>query len=395
MVARNTQQKTSELESAEELRGKLGMQNMDDKLMRSVMEADKSAIDKGKLVEAGLDMGISAFTPELIFDQMAKDYRLAEHLYGQTIIRELFGEEPDYISKNIQIPEYRKLLKDKLKTRLKQLSDEGIIDRGFSITEKGIELASLVMYTEELDNLVPKGIAGERLHKKKSQYGGRDEIRDFTMGDRYRDIALKRSLKTSIRRGHEKLRPEDLRIFERQSKGKCFIVYALDASGSMRGEKITSCKKAGIALAYKAVSNKDRVGLIVFGEKIKARVDPTGDFSRLLKEMVRIRASKRTDIVRTIRESVEMFPSSDATKHLILLSDALPTTGSRPENETVEAAGVAANAGITISVVGINLNRKGEELARKIADVGKGKLYSVRNLESIDKIILEDYHSVA
>lgn len=363
--------------------------------MHSVLEGDKETVEKGKLIESALDMGINSFTPDIMMGQLVQNYKLAEQLYGQTIIRELFGEDPDYIEKNISIPEFQKLLRNKLKERLKGLSDDGIVDRKFNITEKGIELASLVMYSEELDNIVPKGIAGERINKKISHYGSKEDVRQYKRGDRYKDIAIKRSLKTAIRRGHSELAKDDLRTFERESKGQCYIIYALDASGSMKGKKIGSCKKAGIALAYKAISNKDKVGIIVFGEDIKSFVEPTDDFSRILKEIVKITASKKTDIVKTIKRAIEMFPGINVTKHLILLSDAMPTAGEKPEEETLEAAGMAESAGITISIIGINLNEKGEDLAKKIVEIGRGRLYSIRDLEEMDKIILEDYYSVA
>ncbi|MBD3313721.1 VWA domain-containing protein [Candidatus Woesearchaeota archaeon] len=394
-MARSIQQNYSQLEEAEEASGKLKMQNIDDKMMRSVLESDKDTIDKGKLVESAFDMGINSFSPDLMFEQVVNNFKLAEQIYGESILRELFGEEPDYIEKNVRIPEFQRQLKNSLKKNLKELSDDGIIDRKFNITEKGIELASLVMYTEELDNIIPKGFAGQRMHKKQSHYGGKEDVKDFRRGDRYKDIALRKSIKTAIRRGHKDIHDKDLKTFERQSRGQVNIIYALDSSGSMKGRKIGSCKKAGIALAYKAVSNKDKVGLIVFGEDIKSQVEPTMDFTRLLKEIVRIKASKKTDLVKTIERAVEIFPDNDATKHLILLTDAMPTAGEMPEKETLEAAGIAANADITISLVGINLNKKGEELARKIIEIGKGRLYSIKNLENMDKLVLEDYYSVA
>jgi len=394
VIQRSSSPKVSETEKAEEMSGKLKMQHVDDKLMHSVLEADKETIDKGKLVESALDMGINSFTPDAMFEQLVENYKLAEQIHGQSIIRELLGEEPDYVEKNIKIPEFQRMVKHKLKKRLKTLTDEGIIDSKFNITEKGIELAALVMYTEELDNIIPKGFTGQRVHKKMSHYGGKESIKEYKKGDRYKDLAVKRSIRTAIRRGHDNLAPEDLRTYERQSKGEVYIIYAMDASGSMKGKKIGSCKKAGIALAYKAISNKDKVGLIVFGEEIKAHVDPTTDFPKLLKEIVKIRAAKKTDLVKTMKKAVEMFPNIHATKHLILLSDAMPTAGENPEKETIEAAGIAANSDITISIVGINLNEKGEELAKKIVEIGKGRLYSINNLENMDKLILEEYYKV-
>ena len=40
----------------------------------------------------------------------------------------------------------------------------------------------------------------------------------------------------------------------------------------MKGPKIGACKRAGIALAYKAIEEKDKVGLIVFGILIGVEV---------------------------------------------------------------------------------------------------------------------------
>jgi len=185
-----------------------------------------------------------------------------------------------------------------------------------------------------------------------------------------------------------------LQVYEKQSKGESYIIYALDASGSMKGRKIESCKKAGIALAYKAISEKDKVGLIVFGSDIKNSIGPTSNFTSLIMEITKVRASKETDIVSTIKKSVELFPSGNVTKHLILLTDALPTAGKDPEKETLEEASIAGSKGITISIIGIGLDSRGKDLARKIAELGNGRVYIAKNSENIDQIILEDYYSL-
>ena len=114
----------------------------------------------------------------------------------------------------------------------------------------------------------------------------------------------------------------------------------------------------------------------------------------MLKEITRIKASKETDIVSTLQKAIELFPSENITKHLILLTDALPTKGDEPEKSTLEEASTARSKGITISLVGINLDEKGKKLAEKITEIGEGRLYVVRNLENVDEIVLEDYYSV-
>jgi Mg-chelatase subunit ChlD len=319
---------------------------------------------------------------------------MAKHIFGPSLLKLATGYDPDYIKKNINIPEFQKELRFRIQKNIEKLKEEGLLSKDNEINDKGIELASLVMYFEELDKITPTGILGEKIHKRVSIYGSKEDFRNYKKGDRYKDITIKKSAKLAIRRGHKKLQEKDLRVYERQSKGQSYIVYALDASGSMKGAKIDACKRAGIALAYKAIDERDKVGLIVFGSEIKTAIEPTLDFSYLLKSITRAKASKETDLVASLKKSIELFPNENITKHLILITDALPTIGKEPEKETLQEVSIARNNSITISLIGINLNEKGKKLAEKIVELGEGKLYTVKNIENIDKVVLEDYYSV-
>ncbi|MBS3102696.1 VWA domain-containing protein [Candidatus Woesearchaeota archaeon] len=394
VVSFDTSVKLKDTKKIEELAGKLKNQAEEEKLMHSVLENDKKAIKDGKIIMEAINQGLNSFTPDLMFQQLVKNYSVARQIYGHSLMKLISGYNPDYIKKNINIPEFQKELKEKIEKNADELKEKKLITNENTISEKGIELASLVMYFEELDNITPKGLFGERIHKKAFIYGDKDDFRNFKSGDRYRDIAIKKSAKLAIRRGHKNLGEKDLKVFERQAKGQSYIIYSLDASGSMKGAKIDACKRAGIALAYKAINEKDKVGLIVFGSEIKEAVEPTRDFKLLLMEIAKIRASRQTDIVATLKKAIELFPNQDITKHLILITDALPTIGEEPENETLKEASIARNNGITISLIGINLNEKGRKLAEKIVEIGRGRLYVVRDTEKIDKIVLEDYYSL-
>ena len=66
--------------------------------------------------------------------------------------------------------------------------------------------------------------------------------------------------------------------------------------------------------------------------------------------------------------------------------------GKKPELETLKAASIARDNNITLSLVGINLDKKGQEFAKRLVEVGNGRLFMVKDLENLDKIILEDYY---
>ena len=394
MIYFDAEQQIHEKEEIEELTGKLSSQE-ERKLMRSVLENDKETIEKGKLISDSINQGLSSFTPDILYQQLVKNYSIAEHIYGPSLLKLATGYNPDYIKKNINIPEFQKELRFRIQKNIEKLKEDGLLGKNDEITDKGIELASLVMYFEELDKLVPKGILGEKIHKRASIYGAKEDTRLYKKSDRYKDIAIKKSAKLAIRRGHKELEEKDLKVHERQSRGQSYIIYALDASGSMKGAKIDACKRAGIALAYKAIDEKDKVGLIVFGSEIKTIVEPTYDFSYLLKNIAAASASRETDIVATLRKAIELFPSEGITKHLILITDALPTVGEEPEKNTLNEVSIARNKGITISLIGINLNEKGKKLAEKIVELGQGKLYIIKDVENVDSVVLEDYYSAS
>ncbi len=392
MITGSDKVEVKELSRAEEISGKLSFQHLEDKFMHSVLENDRKVIDSGKLISDAISQGISSFTPDLMFEQLVKNYTIAKQIYGESIIRLVSGYEQDYIKKNVSIPEFQRELKERIQQKIEELKEEGFLSKDNSVSEKGIELASLVLYFEELEKIIPKGASGEKISKKHYIYGEKEDSRHYKKGDRYRDIALKKSVKLAIRRSHRDFDSKDLQVYEKQSKGQSYVVYALDASGSMKGKKMDACKKAGIALAYRAISERDKVGLIVFGSEVREVIEPTSDFTRLIKEIAKVRASKETDIVATLRKSIELFPNERITKHLILITDALPTKGDEPEKSTIEEASNLRSKGITISLIGVNLDEKGKKIAEKIVEIGEGRLYVVKNLDNVDEIVLEDYY---
>ena len=93
----------------DELSGKLKASDEAKKLMRSVMENDKETIDEGKLIKEAFNRGMGSFVPDMMFENLVKNFSLAKNLYGETMIRLLTGYDPSYIEKNVVVPEFQKL----------------------------------------------------------------------------------------------------------------------------------------------------------------------------------------------------------------------------------------------------------------------------------------------
>ncbi len=258
------------------------------------------------------------------------------------------------------------------------------------MTEKGLEAAALLLVKEELDSLAAKGLLGNK-SKKKSVYGEREGM---VKKGRYKDLAVRETVKKAVRELSKEIKKSHLTFNKRISKSGVAIIYGLDASASMKGEKLEQCKKAGIALAYKALNEKDLVGLVVFGSEVKDWLPPTGEFNEVIRKISLIRASSETNIAAMIRKAKELLLPRKEAKHLVIISDALPTWGEEPEKETLEAAQEARNQGITLSVIGINLDAKGEALAKEIALIGNGRFMVAKKIEELDFIMLEEYEAL-
>jgi len=382
-------------EAVEEMSGKLVSSPDEQRLMRSVLENDEQAVEDGKVIAEAINQSVGSFTPDLMFQNLVQNYRNAERLYGETLIRALTEYTPDYIRKNISIPEFKDALLQRMETSIDGLKERGLIDQHGFVMDRGMKLATLVMYAEELDALVSKGL-GRKETKERDRHGEKEEAVPFVSGRfRFRDVALKQSVKTAIRRGHTRVQPEDLKAHVRSHKGRIQVVYAMDASGSMRGEKIRMAKRAGIALSFKAIEERNEVGLVVFTSKVEKAIAPTRNFPELLKALVDVRASMETDLAATILEAMHLFARGEGTKHLLILTDAVPTKGKDPRQATLEAASAARDLGVTISVVGISLDADGERLAREVVELGEGHLYRVKDLAALDAVILEDYDTLA
>lgn len=387
-----TQTQIEKTSKAEEQNGKLASQLEEQKLMHSVLQNDKTIIDEGKIIQESFNRGIGSFTPDIMFEHIVKNYSMATQLFGETLIKLLLGYETTSLQRNLRIPEFTKELKKKIEDKINELKEKKLLNDEGIVTQKGVELASIVLYVEELEQLHTKGLIGKG--KTQSQYGERAEVRNYKQGDSYKAIAVRPTIKTAIKRGHTQIAQEDLKTSTKTSKGKISIVYGIDSSASMKGKKLEICKKAGIALAYKAISQNDKVGMISFASTIKDVITPTQDFSTILQTITKISASEQTDFNKAINKTIELFPKDKTTKHLLILTDAIPTAGNQPEKQTINAVTKANDLGITTSIIGIQLDDKGTSLAKEIAHAGKGRFFIVKNLEELDKIVLEDYYAI-
>lgn len=363
-------------------------------VLSSLKKKEKKSVEQGLFLNEAFNQGLASFNPDLLYEHIVKSYSSAKNLLGPKLLRFLSGYSGSFLEKNIKIPEFRKELKNKIESNIDQLKQDGFLDKQGMINKQGVDLASVTLAVQELDKLAEIGLFGS---KKKSFFGFGDvvDFRNFRKGDSYKDVEVRKSVLSAVRRSHLSLSFSDLKSKVRKSKSSLSVVYALDASASMRGEKIAMAKKAGIALSFKAVEEKDSVGLLVFNQDISKEIRPCSDFRFLLENIVCAKAVSQTNFALMLKKSVELFSEIKENKHLIVITDALPTVGMNPEKDALDAVSLAKSNEISVSLVGINLDDKGKAFAERIVEVGEGRLYLASNIDDLDLIVLEDYLSFA
>ena len=384
-----------DLESGEQMDGKTGSDEKKEGLPHQVLPVDKTDIDEGAVVAEAFDHNIGSFVPEMMFEQMVKNYKNAEKLYGKTIVRELGGYDPKYIDKNAKIPEFQRELKKQLQRNIDKLKEKGLIRESGKITLKGLESAALFLIEEEFDKSRDGGYGfGEQIHMVSNQSGEKTDARKYIKGDRFKDIAVKYTITKALRRGHTAIEHDDIQIFDREAEQHINVVYALDASGSMRGEKLRLAKKAGVSLAHKALRDRNDVGLVVFGSNVEKKVPLTKDFYTFVKPLTMITPGQETDIALAIKESIHILEKGKGIKHIVLLTDGIHTVSDDPQKAILEQIGRAAQCGITISVAAMIPDEEGLQVVRMIVNNSKGKLYAVKDLDDMQGILIADYESL-
>ena len=139
------------------------------------------------------------------------------------------------------------------------------------------------------------------------------------------------------------------------------VVFVLDKSGSMAGEKIEQAKDA-LKFTLNSLNEGDRFGLVTFSTGVtthKGALVPAsgGNIAEAVDFVSGIKALGGTDIHDALLEALEMLPSDDRPKMIIFLTDGEPTVGVTDIDEILEdVAGENEEASIFVFGVGYDVN---------------------------------------
>jgi Ca-activated chloride channel family protein len=257
---------------------------------------------------------------------------------GDVRIKILYEEVLDY---DAGLVEYRHPLKAD-GNRKKKIGEVSMSVR----IESDEPVKSLYSPTHEID----KKIRGRRAScgfELSDEVLDRDFVLYYTVSAE--DVGL--NLLTHRRRGEDGYVMMLLSPGQLSGPGKIIakdIVFVLDKSGSMKGEKIEQAKGA-LAYCIESLGDSDRFNIVVFSTDVTSYADGLVDVTRnekkkALEFVEDIQARGGTDIGAALETALDL-PESRRPRMIIFLTDGLPTVGEtdvrriianlRDQNDTV------------------------------------------------------------
>lgn len=162
------------------------------------------------------------------------------------------------------------------------------------------------------------GTVGVRASRRVGGSGELDHLREYTRGDAFRDLDWKSTAK--------RLRPMT-RVYEQENSQN--VILAIDCGRTMapRVDQLTKLDhaiNAGLLLAYAALRQGDRVGLVVFAEDVHTFVPPArgqAQYRRILEALFAVEARPVSVEFRRLAELLRQRISRRSL--LVVLSDLL------------------------------------------------------------------------
>ena len=277
--------------------------------------------------------------------------------------------------------------------------------KGYTLTAEGLDAL--------LEHLIPKARKGRELKDMldygKSQVSERKhDIRRYTLGDVFRDISVRYTLREIARqkKNLSDIKRRDLRVFMKQHRRlQADIVLCVDSSGSMGfRQKLIYARLVAAGLASAALKKGDRVGIVTFNDFGRTIMPLTNKREQVFNYIARMKAGGNTNIGDGMKCATELLvhEPSRVQKYTVLITDGQPTAITEKafaqleptkEKDLREEYAIletrrALSSGVKTSVIHItNGKETGEGLVKNIARMGKGQIFRISCLHDLRAIM--------
>lgn len=179
------------------------------------------------------------------------------------------------------------------------------------------------------------------------------------------------------------------------------IALAIDASGSMAGDKLEAAKQAALGLVGR-LGKRDRLSLVSFASDVIVHLDAIAcgpdNRARIAQEINRLSTRGMTNLSAGWMSAVEcaaVIAEADTTMtaRVIILSDGQANEGITDRGELAEHVGALRQRGVLTSALGIG-DDYDEMLLRGLAEAGGGRLHDAELATEISMVLLGEIDDI-
>ncbi len=222
------------------------------------------------------------------------------------------------------------------------------------------------------------------------------------------DLALDATLRAAApyqlrRQGHTGMavcvKPQDLRLKVREKRVGNFLLFLVDASGSMGAQaRMSATKGAVLSLLMDAYQKRDKVALVTFrGREAVLNLPPTSSIELAAKLLAELPVGGRTPLTAGLVEASEQLRRNlrkdpDSRPIVLILTDGRANAGLGPDAPPhEEALGIAAKMGLDERVRFVVVDTEAQsvvrlDLAARLAAALGGEYFKIDDLKAEDLV---------
>jgi magnesium chelatase subunit D len=183
------------------------------------------------------------------------------------------------------------------------------------------------------------------------------------------------SVRAAATRGSDRIEERDLRQSVRSGSGDALVVFAVDASASMR-PAMAATKGVTLELLEGAYTERDSVAVVAFaGDGAEVVLPPTDSVSLAARHLKELPTGDRTPLPAGLRTAASVIERADPEAAVaVVVSDGRTNAAANPTADTRSAAEALASTAASVVCVDAGDDRG---LLADVADVTDGALVSL------------------
>lgn len=171
------------------------------------------------------------------------------------------------------------------------------------------------------------------------------------------------------------------------------LVFVIDVSGSMRGDRLNTVKKS-LALLVGQLRSDDSVGIVAYGGSARVVLEPTNgsDKSTILQAIDTLKVQGSTNVEAGLTLGYDLIAKAKVgagINRVILCSDGVANTGATTAETILGRVAKQAERGVTISTIGVGMGGYNDTLMEKLADKGNGNYAYVDDLQEAQRVFVD------